>query len=265
MRTREEVISVGFDDLLQLTGAGPYATGLRVPPLVGPTYRFLCCVADLTDGDTLTGLRLFGEIASYVMAAAPAAPVYPEKRPIVTSGWKFSDVPLITWTLTFEPLANFVRRAGPFDQTSFLQRDTTGPALVYETAAFPAFPLLPGYLGLSAYTPPVMRGVKQMQWKDIRFPEQQNEFFAVRRPMTGPTRARLYADCAQTDPAHRVAPDFRTLLSAAQLFFVGGGMVPEEQFLQDFPDAVMHSVGGALVFDRSLRLPGDAPHERAQA
>jgi hypothetical protein len=251
---REEVISVGFDDFLQLTGAGPYSTGLRVPPLVGPTYRFLACACDLTDGDSVRGVRQFAAIASYRPLPAPA-PVYPETRPVVTSGWHFVDTQPPTWTLTFEPLANFVRRAGAFDQTSFLLRDTTGPALVYETAAFPAIPLLPGYLGLSAYTPPAMRGIRQYVWKDIRSPIQQNEFRAVERPIHRPTRVRCYVDVAQTDAAHRPAPDFRAGLTAQQLFFVGGGLVPEEQFLQDFPDAVMHSVGAAIVFDRASGAP----------
>jgi hypothetical protein len=251
-RSREESISVGFDDFLQLTGAPPFSTGLRVPPLVGPTYRFLAAMADLTRGDELVGLRQFAEIASYQVSGgeAPApAPVFPEKRPIVTPGWHFPDTAPITWTLTTEPLANFVRTAGPFDQVSFLLRDTTGPALVYATAAFPAFPLLPGYLGLSAYTPPVMQGIRQYVWKDIRYPEQQNEFFAIRRPIEWPTRVRVYVDVQQTNPATRFIPDFATGLTASELFFVTG-MVPEERFLQAFPDAIMHSVGAALLYDR---------------
>jgi hypothetical protein len=259
MLTRQEVISVGFDDFLALTGVPPYSTGLRVPPLVGPTYRFLACVADLTVGDRLRGLRQFAEIASYqTQEQAPSAPVYPEKRPIVTPGWHFVDTAPITWTLTFEPLTTFVRRAGAFDQTSFILRDTTGPALVYETAAFPAFPLLPGYLGLSAYAPPVMRGIKQYVWKDIRYPEQQNEPFTHWRPMTGPTRIRLYVDVQQTDAQSRFAPDFATSFSPGQLAFAPGALVPEELFLQDFPDAIVHSVGGALIFDRAIHLPAVA-------
>ncbi|MGH2998476.1 MAG: hypothetical protein ACRDNM_04170 [Gaiellaceae bacterium] len=252
--TRQEVISVGFDDFLELTGTPPFSTGLRVPPFVGPTYRFLACTADLNFGDEVVGLRQFAEIAAYILEGGevpPPAPVYPEKRPIVTSGWHFVDTAPMTWTVTFEPLANFVRRRGPFDQTSFILRETTGPALVYETAAFPAFPLLPGYLGLSAYTPPAMRGIKQYSLRDIRFPIQQNEVFAIRRPITTPTRVRVYVDVQQTNPATRNAPDFSTSLSAQQLFFVAGGMVPEEQFLQDFPTAVVHAVGAALIYDRN--------------
>jgi hypothetical protein len=253
-RTREESISVGFDDFLQLTGAPPFSTGLRVPPLVGPTYRFLAAMADLTVGDELVGMRQFAEIASYQLQGgeSPApAPAYPEKRPIVTPGWHFVDTAPITWTLTTEPLANFVRTRGPFDQVSFLQRDTTGPALVYQSAAFPAFPPLPGYLGLSAYTPPAMKGIKRYVWKDIRYPEQQNEFFAIRTPIEWPTRVRVYVDVQQTNPSTRFAPDFAASLTAQELFFVTG-MVPEERFLQTFPDAIMHTVGAAIVYDRGL-------------
>lgn len=253
--TRQEVISVGFDDLLELAGPDPYSTGLRVPPLVGvPFYRFLACVADLAEGDEVIGLRQFAEIAQYDLESGgspPPAPVYAERRPIVTSGWHFADTAPMVWTITFERLQNFYRRTGPFDQTSFLQYDTTGPALVYETAAFPAFPTLPGYLGLSAYSPPAMRGIVQYELKDVRFPIQQNDFFAIRRPILGPMRVRVYVDVQQTDPGSRFVPAYATSLSAQQLFFVSGGMTPEEQFLQAFPQAIVHSVGAALIFDRN--------------
>lgn len=254
-RRRQEVISVGFDDLLELTGPDPYSTGLRVPPLVGPTfYRFLACVADLTVGDEVVGMRQFAEIAEYDLEGGdspPPAPVYAERRPIVTSGWHFPDTAPMVWTITFERLQNFYRRTGPFDQTSFQQYDTTGPALVYDSAAFPVFPTLPGYLGLSAYSPPAIRGIVQYELKDIRFPIQQNDFFAIRRPIIAPTRVRVYVDVQQTDPGARFVPPFRTSLSAQQLFFVGGAMTPEEQFLQAFPQAIVHSVGAGLIFDRN--------------
>lgn len=254
--TRQEVISVGFDDLLELTTSDPYSTGLRVPPLVAGVsfYRFLACVADLAEGDEVVGLRQFADMAEYELESGedpPPAPVYPEKRPIVTSGWHFADTAPMTWTVTFERLQNFYRRSGPFDQTSFQQYDTTGPALVYESAAFPAFPTLPGYLGLSAYAPPAMRGIVQYELKDIRFPIQQNDFFAIRRPIVGPMRVRVYVDVQQTDPDARFVPDFTASLSAQQLFFVSGGMTPEEQFLQAFPAAIVHSVGASLIFDRN--------------
>jgi hypothetical protein len=248
MRTqRLEACSVGFDDFVQLTGGPPVATGLRVPPLVGPTYRFLAATVDLTVGDTVVGLRQFASIASYPVLAGG---VYPEWRPIVTPGWRFIDCQPLTWSVTFEPLVNFVRRRGAFDQESFISRDTSGPALVYETAAFPAFPLLPGYLGLSAYTPPAMRGHKQYELKDVRFPQRQNEFFALRWPVSSPTRVRVYVDAQQSNPATRRKPNFGVSLPAADLFFAPGAIVPEELFLQDFPDAILHAVGAAVLIDR---------------
>lgn len=252
---RSEVTSVGFDDFVETLGALPYATGLRVPPLVGPTYRFLACVADLTSGDEVVGLRQYATIAEYVLAsgeAPPPAPAYPEVRPIVTPGWRFSDTPPITWIVTAQPLTNFRRQSGPFDQDSFIFRDTTGPALVYESATFPALPPLPGYLGLDSYTPPPRLGKQIALLRDIRFPQQQNEFFALRLPINRPMRIRVYVECEQTDPGTRLLPNFADggSLDANQLFFVNG-MVPEERFLQDFRDAVLHTVGASLIFDRS--------------
>lgn len=249
---RQETITTGFDDFVETLGAPPYATGLRVPPLVGPLYRFLACTADLTVGDEIVGMRQFASIAEYVPQGEAPAPVYAEIRPIVTAGWRLPDVAPLTWIVTFEPLATWVSTSGPFDQDSFVFRDTTGPALVYETAAFPVLPPLPGYLGLSAYTPPPRRGQTVALLRDIRFPQQQNEFLAIRRPITTPTRVRVYVETEQSDADTRFVPDFATSLSAQQLAFVDG-MVPEERFLQDFPAAILHAVGASLIFDREVK------------
>jgi len=251
-RRRDEAISVGFDDFLSTLGVLPFSTGLRVPPLFGPTYRFLCAVVDLTTGDRLTGLRQFWSIADYIAtgggAEPPPAPVYAEVRPVVTPGWRFADIGAPIWTLTFQGLSNFNRVAqGPFDQESFLQFDTTGPALVYESAAFPVLPPLPGYLGLSAYTPPPMRGNTVELYRDIRFPQQQNEFFAFDYAFRNPTRVRLYCDIQQHNPQN--TPPIIAQNPAQPSLFFACGVVPEEQFLQLFPAAVVHAVGGALLYD----------------
>lgn len=255
---RFETISTGFDDFVETLGEPPYATGLRVPPLVGPIYRFLACMADLNIGDELVGMRQFGAIASYVNQGGevpPPAPLYLESRPLVTAGWHFSDTPPPIWVVTAEPLATFVSLAGPFDQDSFIFRDTTGPALVYETATFPALPLLPGYLGLDSYTPPPRKGILVSILRDIRFPQQQNEFFALRKRFRHPTRVRVYVEVQQTDPDTRFQPDFSTTLDTNQLSFVTG-MVPEERFLVDFPNAILHSVGASLIIDRQEGTEG---------
>jgi hypothetical protein len=252
-RARDEAITVGFDDFLATLGEPPFSTGIRVPPVVGPTYRILAARADLTTGDRVIGLRQFWSIAQYILSAdgesPPPAPAYPEWRPVVAPGWRFVDIDPPTWRVTLEPLANFSRPKGPFDQDSFLQRDTTGPALVYETAAFPVLPPLPGYLGLSAYTPPPIRGQTVELLRDIRFPQAQHEFFALAIPIDHPTTVRLYVDIQQTNPQTRSKVNFATSLSAQQLFFVSG-LVPEERFLQDFPNAIVHAAGGSLLFDR---------------
>lgn len=257
-RNRDESISVGFNDFLSTLGVPPFSTGLRVPPLLGPTYRFLCAVADLTEGDSLIGLRQFWTIAEFIQTGGgelpPPAPIYVEQRPVVTPGWTFDDVAPPVWTLTFQGLSNFHRAAqGPFDQDSFLQYDTTGPALVYQSAAFPILPPLPGYLGLSAYTPPPILGRIVDVYRDIRFPQQQNEFFALDFPMRTPTRVRLYCDVQQHDPAN-TPPSLSTTLAPAQLLFACG-LVPEEQFLQLFPGAIVNTVGGALLFDKDIGRP----------
>jgi hypothetical protein len=243
---RDDVITVGLNDFGELTG-DRFATGIRVPPLVGPTYRVLAAVAELGEGDEVVGLRQFASLASYV-ADDDTPPIYPEIRPIQTSGWRFPDTAPIRWTVTSEPLACFFNLQGPHDQDSFIFRDCSGPALVYETATIPAIPPLPGYLGLTAYAPPPIRGQVIDLYRDIRFPEQQNQFLAVRLPIDRPTRVRVYVDVQQTDIATRFIPDL-TSDTAGQLAFAQG-LVVEDQFLQLFPDAIVHAVGAALIVDR---------------
>lgn len=249
---RKESISTGFSSFLSLTGLPPFVTGLEVPPLTGVTFRFLCAVADLTLGDSLVGMRQFATIGFAQLQSGeepPPAPAYQIFQEVESESWHFSDVQPPRWIVTAEPLTNFVRQSGPFDQDSFIFRDTTGPALVYETATFPALPPLPGYLGLSSYTPPPRRGQTIALLRDVRYPLRQSEFFAIRFPILNPTRIRVYVECEQTNPSTRFQPDFATLLSAQQLFFVNSGMVPEEDFIALFPGAILQSVGASLILE----------------
>jgi hypothetical protein len=268
---RSEVTAAGFDDFRQLvaTGsvtdplAGPDATGIRIPPAAVPAaYRILLCVLDLDIGDTLIGIRQGMEIGGIVSSSddsgTPLPPLYPEIRPVETFGWHFIDGAWV-WTLTSEPLAPPYRRTGPFDQDSFNFEDAGASALVYATAHFPAVPLLPGYLGLDAYTPPGMRGKKIVTARDIRWPFDEDQSNAeLWIPVRRPTRFRLYCDVKQTDPEIRNAPTIGTSTDVRQV----EGLVPEEEFLQflaPLANVSMQPVAwrahGRLIYDRRRKAP----------
>lgn len=237
---RRQVTAAGFDDFRQLAVGGtindplaaPVSTGLRVPPaLVGAAYRFLLCVADLEEGDTIVGIRQGMEIGAMIAMVGDSGilpPIYPLVRPVTTYNWRFVDGGQV-WTLTSEPKAPPYRTTGPFDQESFSWRDAGASALVYASAAFPGSPLLPGYLGLTAYTPPAMQGHKVLTARDLRWPfdsPQADEELWI--PVDRPTRFRLYCDVLQTDPVMRNHPTLGTDTNVRQIT----GNVPEEEFVQ---------------------------------
>jgi hypothetical protein len=268
---REELASVGFDAYRQLAPdpfGAPASTGLQVPPLPGVRYRFLAAVGDLGVGDAVVGLRFYSDIAAIftptifheVLQYSGEPPYWPIRRPIVSPMWRFSDGD-VTATLTREPRPPVHRVQGPLDQDSFVFDDADSPALVYATAAFPLAPVLPGYLGLSAYTPPAMHGQKVMVIRDLpRYPWESDAVERLNFPSDKPTRWRLYIDVLQSDPDERFEP---VLFPSA--FFPNGpselaeSLCPEDQFLQllasypptsNVPQAQYFSVAGLIIIQR---------------
>ncbi|HZU82017.1 MAG TPA: hypothetical protein VE987_03825 [Polyangiaceae bacterium] len=235
---REEITAQGFDDFRQLlvpgTGSDPLgwpgSTGLRVPSFAATTaYRFLLAAADLDDGDMVVGIRQGLEIGAIAASVAegsgnPVPPMYAEIRPVVTYNWRFADAAW-AWTLTRQPLSSWQYTPGPNDSDSFAFEDSLTPALLYASANFPVAPVFPGYLGLSAYTPPAIRGNKVLVARDIRWPfdsPQANEELWI--PVHRPERWRLYCDVFQT------AGETQTFANGTDVRQITG-LVPEEEFL----------------------------------
>lgn len=270
--TREDISAAGFDDFRQAEVAGgsgdplvaPTGSGIRIPlqPLVNVAYRVLLAVVDLDDGDAIVGIRQgaeIGAIAGGGVEGAPLAPMYPVVRPVVTYNWAFVDSRWV-WTLTRQPLPTASIRRGPLDQDSFSFEDSTSSALVYATATIPApaGAALPGYLGLTAYTPPALRGTPKMVLRDIRYPwdganSEENVYFRVERP----ERWRLYCDVMQTNPVTRNAPTLGTNTNT-----LATSMPPEEMFLQFCQGLstsfavlpVVWRVHGRVIVERSRRI-----------
>jgi hypothetical protein len=262
-RDRQEVTARGFDDFKQgaIAGgsadplAGPYSTGIRIPPApLDVAYRVLCGVAELDAGDMIVGIRQGIEIGAILGevddSGNPIAPMWPEIRPVTTYNWRFIDSAW-AWTLTREPLSRFPYRSGPNDRDTFAFRDCSGSALVYETAAFPAVPIYPGYIGLDGYTPPAMRGQKVLTAYDLRWPfdsDQSNEELWI--PVHRPERWRLYCDVLQTNPGTRNDPPNWGGTDVRQI----QGIVPEDEFLSFCLNAVDDLAAGPFVWRAHGRL-----------
>jgi len=244
---RHEVGATGFDDFLQLvggdeTGASQW-TGIRIPAAPGFRYRCLLSVVDLNPGDAVIGIGQYLELLAPHNDSESTPPFYPFVKSVATAAWRFIDG-ATTWTLTSENGNGPRHNYDPNEMESFAHRDAQTPALVFETAHFPAVPSEPGYLGLDGYTPPKMLGRAEWSIRDLRFPWGSNGGIDLRLEASANTRIRLYCDVLQTNPATRYNPSLSGLNPA--------WLCPEDQFvLGNFPTTARYGrVAGRILFSR---------------
>jgi hypothetical protein len=252
LETVLETASFGFDDYLAGVGGDPSlsasSVGLRVPALAGVRYLFLGARADLDPGDAVVGYRqllTIGFAANGNVDTPNDAPLYPFERPVETPEWHPPDG-FVSWHIMGEPKAPAgAWRAGPIDQESFVFEDASTPALLYETATIPSPAAAPGYLGLTAYVPPVMKGTSILTLRDIR--TRWDKPAAMRFEIERPTTIRAYAAVLQTNPGTR----FSIELTASD--FLVNGLAPEDNFAQAFPDYLYWRVAFSLIVERAKR------------
>lgn len=254
-----ETVSFGFDDFLQTVGGDPTGGasgfGLRVPALPGVRYLFIGARADLDAGDAVVGFRQFASLgfaANNDENDPTSPPLTPIERPIWTPQWHPPDG-FASWHLMAEPKAPAGPRAvGPWDQESFVFEDSNAPALLYETAAFAGGATAPGYLGLTGYTPPVMRGTSLVTLRDMR--GEWKDISPLRYEVQRPTTVRFYVSVLQTDPTNRFVAD----LDPSD--FTIAGLTEEDNYAQAFPrDYVYWRVAVSLLVERDRRKPRRPP------
>lgn len=269
--TTSESASFGFDDFLTGVGGDPARTptnvGLRVPAfvpvdaLINPLgYLFLGARVDLDPGDRIVGYRTLASIGIAFNASTEvptAAPLVPYERQIESPGWRFVDG-MIDMHLTEEPQAPARVQAGPFDQESFVFEDSSSPALLYETAHFPAVPAAPGYLGLDGYTPPPLRGVTEvLTLRDVRTRWQR--YSKLRIDVERPTTYRFYIRVVQSvATAVEGGPPARFQPTIPPTDYTIEGLTKEDNFVQAFPKAIYWRVGVSLLVERRsvpIRVP----------
>lgn len=260
-----ESASFGFDDFLTGVGGDPERTptnvGLRVPAfvpvdaLVNPLgYLFLGARCDLNPGDRIVGYRTLATIGFAFNGSTEVptrAPLVPFERSIESPGWRFVDG-MIDMHLTTEPQAPPRTQAGPFDQESFAFEDASSPALLYETAHFPAAPTAAGYLGLDGYTPPPMRGKTEiLTLRDVRTKWQR--YSALRVDVERPTTYRFYIHVVQSSlGGQEGGPPARPAVVVPPSDYTIEGLTKEDNFVQAFPRAIYWRVGVALLVERRL-------------
>ena len=253
-----EVASFGFDDFLQTVGGNPSlspsSVGLRVPALAGVRYLFLGARADLDPGDAIVGYRQLatqGFADNGGLDDPNAAPLLPFERTIKSPHWHPPDG-FLSWHITTQPKPQAgAWRAGPLDQESFAFEDSSTPCLLYETATIPATPAAPGYLGLTAYTPPVMRGTSLLTLREVRAPWHRPA--KMRFTIDRPTTVRFYIAVLQTNPATRLS------IEVTPSDFTIEGLEPEDNFAQAFPAYQYWRVGVGLIIERASRRKRASP------
>lgn len=247
-----ETASFGFDDYLATVGSDPTLSpsnvGLRVPALAGVRYLFLGARADLDAGDAIVGYRQLASIGfaeNNSVDTPTLAPLLPFERPIETPMWRPPDG-FLSWHLMVQPKPQAgAQAAGPLDQEGFVYEDSNTPALLYETATIPSPAAANGYLGLTAYTPPVMRGTSLLTLRDLRAPWHRPA--KMRFEIDRPTTVRFYIAVLQTDPTSRLT------VTLEPSDFTVNGLVPEDNFAQAFPNYLYWRVGVDLLVERASR------------
>jgi hypothetical protein len=271
-----EIASSGFDEYLQLVGGDPFggtnSVGLRVPTLATPTLpaggaqlRYLFNLASFTVGDgacvRLRGYRQLVTLGyAQPLGSEEDASVYVVEQEVTSPYWRFTDGN-ISWHIHVfgGPNAADVPKGvtAPFtdvvrDTVSYKRYWADSPCLLYG----PGSGIAPGgiYPNIATYIPPnngkpwgSAIASKQGTFYDLRTPwRTHGAWDSLDIPVRGPATVAFFASVRQSNPSTRLA-----LIPPHGLegTFYAGGLSAEEQFLQNFPNAIYWRVGGSLILE----------------
>jgi hypothetical protein len=272
-RRRVGTSSYGFDPTLCGLGSDPYGSlnqsRIRVPPNPStggagevpaqPAFMFQLCTVGLPNRCCrLMQVRQILELGEDTNAGTP--PVYPLIKRVGRSGagnpaFRFPDgyvswhvrlvrqIPVIPWS-----------SQSVLSTDSFMWRWSASPALVFETATFPAADLdwrghPDNYLTLNGYTPPwggqpLGENVGDLgTFYEVRFPDDDPSKQAIDPiPVQGPGALVFYACVWQTNASAR------TKITVPASFSLDPEL-PEDGFVCDFTSANYWGIGGSLTVE----------------
>jgi hypothetical protein len=269
-RRRAELVATGADDSLQGIGSDPFRSsswvGLRVPPLATSAltnnrYLFNLTSFSIPEGTTA---RIVGVRAQWTLGIQQDIAGSPRViEQLVTSPmFKLQDGN-VSFHIRVSALNENVQlvnqqgqavNLGPppdlLNLPNFRFRNSMESALLFETSTFSATSNFYTQ-NLSAYTPPnggqpygrpIASGFGT--FSDLRSQYANgNDWGNVDLPVEGPACVQFFASVRQTNIATRPAVN----LLLANLW--PGGLSPEEQFLKNFPNAIIWRVLGSLVVE----------------
>ena len=282
-RSRQRVSSRGFDPLLQGLGypgdpsADMLAAGLRVPyaptgstggetPHVVQRYLFQLCSIGIGDGLWLTSLGQLSILGSEQKTGTdPAtAPVFPNVIEQTSSAFRFADCHPIRWGVrrVRKPRTLWSGR-NVLSTNSFAWRWSDSPALVFETAAFPAGDLdwkgtPDNYLTLTDYTAPGGGGVFPGEavgdfgcFDSLEFPWNNPDRKAMDPVWVRPGgRLVFYALVDQSNPSTRAVQQ------VPAMFPLPPTGMPENAFITDWTSTIQFAVGGWMQVEGRKRDGG---------
>lgn len=271
---RSEVSSFGVDENLQLVGDNPFSPmtrmGLRVPTLATPTFgkgdghpidgrfaRYLFCLCSITIGAhqrrRIRGLRQFWSLGALSTTLPNRVVEFPVNSPNFTLpnsnvSWSLRKMTKNQLPLTGNGPAGGISR----DASNFTYRWSRGaPALLYETAGFPAGNLDPAgrpdyYTNLNAYTPPNLGkpyGEEAIlglgNFSDLRFPWNNSDAWNSLGAcgdcncFEGPCQIVFFASVRQTNDDATLPVIPAGVFATAPNGYMPNGITPEDQFIMN--------------------------------
>lgn len=267
-KRRVELVSVGIDEALQGLAGDPYngtsSLGLRVPALVtqGADHRYLFVLSQFSLPEGINGwvrgMRMGWSLGVRLDVTQPVAGPRVVEQWVTTPNFKLPDgniswhMRLMGYSEPYGRLALQEQRADPLtggNQQNLAFRDSATPALLFQTVATPT----PFYTDLTAYTPPLggkppgepLTGELDTFYDLKTRWSQADNWHSLDIRIQGPCRVAFYASVQQSNPNSQ---EGRVRLPAPNPFF-SEGLSPEEQFLLNFPTAIIWRVAGAMVLE----------------
>lgn len=261
-RRHIEVASAGIDEALQLIGGDPYngisAAGLRVPfePTREMQRRYLFNLASFSIGDgarvRIRGFRQGWSLGAKIGGVGGAAPRFVEQI-VQQPNFKLPDGN-VAWGFRIIGPGEIPKRPGAdIGPMSPALRDLSwrmsdAPAMLYER--YDAAPASPFYVNNTGYKPPNLGRFwgTPLQLNLGTFADLRTKWTAsgawhsLNVPIDGPATVTFMSSVRQTDPLTRA------LLVPPTPFFPEG-LSAEEQFLLNFPSAIVWRVFGALIYE----------------
>jgi hypothetical protein len=252
---RIEIVTIGTNPNLQLVGSSPSGGGSDLGLWIGGTnaggppeqrQMFLLCVKRFNAHQRarLVGFRQYLTIGTYI-ASDGAAQGYPIERPVTTPTWKFTDGNVMWGIRKIPPEMHFQPNAKNADGLAF--RFTQTPAQLFET--FIGETVIPPYGGRfpgNALTPELY------QFYDLRSHRWDKPVDCDVR-IDGPCDIAFFASVRQTNPGERIP------VPPAPVFSTTSGAVPEDAFVQTYPEVSYFRIAGALIFELEEWAPGGMP------